>query len=174
MFIKPKKSSEIYSLVIAHRGMHDIYPENSMSAYNRAIKNKYAIEMDIRLTKDKKIVCFHDRYTKRLIGIWGKVASKSYNNLKQYYIKNTNETIPLFEEVLKNIDGRVAILIEVKGLLTKSFKDELIKLLNNYNGKYYFHVKNVLTYYILKNIYKDRVFYILNPLRKRFNLIKNR
>lgn len=77
-------------------------------------------------------------------------------------------------DVLKLVDGKIPILIEVKGFFTDTFKEELIKILENYNGKIYFHAKNIFTYYKLKSIWKDKVFWILNPLRKRFDFLKTK
>lgn len=174
MFFKSKKSEEIYKLIIAHRGLHDKFPENSIGAYKMAIEKKYAIELDVRFTKDKKIICIHDRYAKRLLGVKGKVSRKNYDEIQKYFIKNTNQKVPLLSEVLKLVDAKVALLIEVKGLINKEFENELIKELSDYKGVVYFHVKNLITYYSLRKIYKDKVFFILNPIRKRFNFIKSK
>ncbi len=48
-------------LVTAHRAAHDIYPENSMAAIERAISlGVDIIEIDTRLTKDGVPVLMHD------------------------------------------------------------------------------------------------------------------
>ena len=47
----------------AHRGLHDssrLIPENSMPAFREAVKQNLAIELDIHLTRDGKVVVFHD------------------------------------------------------------------------------------------------------------------
>lgn len=172
MFFKPKKSREIYDLTIAHRGLHDIYPENSIKAYERAIENLYAIELDIRFTKDRQIVCFHDRHIRRLLKAKGKIKRLSYEDILKYYIKGSTERVPLLKDVLKLVAGKVPILIEVKGLLSPQFSRELESNLKHYNGIIYFHTENIITYRILRKKYKNKVFFVLNPLRKRFNFIK--
>ena len=56
----------------AHRGYFDNnsgIPENSSAAYKRAIEKNYPIEMDIQLSKDGKLVCFHDDNLKRMCGV---------------------------------------------------------------------------------------------------------
>ena len=56
---------------IAHRGLHDIkkgIPENSMKAFEEAIKKGVAIELDVRLSKDGRVVVFHDKPLKRMCG----------------------------------------------------------------------------------------------------------
>lgn len=77
----PKKSKEIYNTVIAHRGYHEIYPENTIKSYIEAIRHNMAIELDIRMTKDGYIICMHDRYTNRLL-------EKKRKNVK-YVFKGT-------------------------------------------------------------------------------------
>ena len=45
----------------AHRGLWSAtVPENSLTAFELACRHKYGIELDIQLSKDKKIVVFHD------------------------------------------------------------------------------------------------------------------
>lgn len=170
----PKKSKEIYNTVIAHRGYHEIYPENTIKSYIEAIRHNMAIELDIRMTKDGYIICMHDRYTKRLLGKKGKTSNMYLKELEECKIKNSNEKIPLLEEVLKVVKGNVPLLIEVKGFLNNQFNKKLFYYISNYDGKVYFHAKNVLTYFILRSIWVDKVFYILNPFRKRFNFIKSK
>ena len=174
MFFKTKKSREIYDLIIAHRGLHTKFPENTIKAYESALEKGYAIELDIRFTRDEKIVCFHDRYTKRLLGISGTASHKTYKELSGYFVKKTNEKIPLLSDVLKLVDGKVALLIEVKGILTKRFQEKLLEILKEYKGVIYFHAKNMITYIRLGRLFNDRTFYILDPLRKRFNFIKSK
>ena len=53
----------------AHRGLHDssrLIPENSMPAFREAVKQNLAIELDIHLTRDGKVVVFHDESLKRI------------------------------------------------------------------------------------------------------------
>mgnify|MGYP003314764404 CR=1 FL=1 len=49
--------------IYAHRGFSSIYPENSMEAIKEAIKYDYidGIEIDVRMTKDKRFVLIHNR-----------------------------------------------------------------------------------------------------------------
>ncbi len=171
-FYTPKKSKEIYKEKIAHRGFHKNFPENTMPAYNDAINRNYAIELDIRLTKDKKIICIHDRYARRLLGIKGKISNFTYYDIERYNVLNSDYKVPTLSEVLKLVNGKKDILIEVKGYLTDEFKKILLQEISGYTGNLYFHSKNIFTYFILKNIFKNKVFWVLNPFRKRFNFIK--
>jgi hypothetical protein len=65
----------------AHRGLHDIkkgIPENSIPAFQAAIEAGYGIELDVHLTKDGKLVVFHDDDFRRICGEKGKVEETDY------------------------------------------------------------------------------------------------
>ena len=51
----------LLNLPIAHRGLHnDLIPENTIHAIDSAFKNNFNCEIDVRLTKDNKVIVFHD------------------------------------------------------------------------------------------------------------------
>ena len=55
--------------LVAHRGASKDAPENTLPAFELAWKQGAdAIEGDFYLTKDGKIVCFHDGDTKKITG----------------------------------------------------------------------------------------------------------
>jgi len=58
-------------LVLAHRGLVTEYQENTMMAIQAAIHSPHCdgTEFDVFLTKDNKVVLFHDENLKRLTGI---------------------------------------------------------------------------------------------------------
>ena len=126
--------------LIAHRGFFDNekgIPENSILAFARAIDSNYSIELDVHLLNDNKIIVFHDDNLKRMTGIDKLVKDCTYEEIRNLKLLDTNEKIPLLEEVLNFVNGKVALLIELKydvktGLLEK----ELMELLINYSGKY--------------------------------------
>ena len=62
------KYRELLCYPFAHRGVHSIYPENSLPAFQSAIDANLAIELDIHLSSDGKIVVFHDDNIKRMTG----------------------------------------------------------------------------------------------------------
>ena len=60
----------------AHRGLFDNNsdaPENSLAAFKKAVDAGYGIELDVQLSKDDKLVVFHDATLKRMCGIEGNV-----------------------------------------------------------------------------------------------------
>ena len=86
----------------AHRGLFNSnYPENSLSAFENAVKSNYGIELDVQFTKDKKIVVFHDDNLERLTGDTRDVKDVEYKELKSLKLENTQETIPTLKEVIR-------------------------------------------------------------------------
>ena len=171
---KFKKSNEIYDLIIAHRGLHINAPENTIKSYNEAIKRGISIEIDVRNLPDGNIVCIHDRYTKRLLGFPGKISNMSFEEIQKYKVLKSEESVPLLKDVLDLVDSQVPILVEVKGTFDREYKENFLKAVGDYKGVIYFHVKNIVTYARLKKIFGDKVFFILNPFRKRFEFIKGK
>ena len=71
-------------LIYAHRGASDDFAEGSKAAYEGALaQGADGFECDVRLTKDKQIICYHDADTKRLSGIDLKIANTSSSELNQ-------------------------------------------------------------------------------------------
>lgn len=101
----------------AHRGLWNAaegVPENSLPAFARAAEQGYAIELDIQITKDGRIVVFHDDTMKRMCGNEGKISDYTYEELQQFHLGDSTEKIPLLREVLQTVDGRVPLLVEIK------------------------------------------------------------
>ena len=125
---------------IAHRGLHNInngIPENSLTAFESSCKKGLAIELDVRLTKDGKVVVFHDKSLKRMCGVDADVSEFTYEQLSAFNLKSTNEKIPLLSQVLKLVNGKVPILIEIKdnqGLF--DLERRAYTLLKKYKGEY--------------------------------------
>ena len=95
--------------IIAHRGVFDnkSVPENSMLSFKNAIKYNYPIELDVQLTKDNKLVVFHDDNLLRMTGYDKLLQEANYSEISNLKLLNANENIPTFNEVLKLINNRV-------------------------------------------------------------------
>ena len=124
----------------AHRGLFDNEartPENSLPAFRKAVKAGYGIEFDVQLSKDGKLVVFHDATLKRMCGVEGHVWDYTLEELKQFRLMNTEETIPTLEETLKVIGGRVPLIIEYKLDRVQTKVCELAdQVLRKYQGPY--------------------------------------
>lgn len=107
-------------LLLAHRGYSAQYPENTLKAFQEAIKIGFdGIETDVHKTKDGKLVLCHDEKIDRTSNGKGYIKDMTYQELCQYNFcykfKNQNEKIPLLKELLEMCqDTRMMINIEVK------------------------------------------------------------
>ncbi|MGI6713739.1 MAG: glycerophosphodiester phosphodiesterase family protein [Bacilli bacterium] len=122
---------------IAHRGLHnENIDENSLASFKEAIKNRYAIEIDVHLTKDYEVVVLHDSTLERVTGSAGKVEKMTINEIKRCSLLKTKEKIPLLWEVLELVNGQVPLLIELKVVNNREpLADAVIKTLENYRSK---------------------------------------
>lgn len=99
-------------LLVAHRGGAGLFLENSLPAFMDAIKQHYdAIECDIQLTYDQKLVVYHDftlnpSYTDNLSSLktGEAIQSLSSNDLKKLtlvdQVQGTRSPIPFMEDLL--------------------------------------------------------------------------
>lgn len=135
----------------AHRGLHDKengIPENSLAAFRRAVEHGFGAELDVHLLKDGSLAVFHDFNLNRMCGADVLIESLTAEELKTYTLLNTQEHIPMLEEVLKIFEGKTPLIIELKvdkdtmsdlrnsnnnvGDLT----DAVIAMLKGWNGAY--------------------------------------
>lgn len=126
------------SSLIAHRGIQsNNIIENTIPSFIRAIDKNYIIELDIHILTDKTIVVYHDYNLKRLTSMNKVIESLSYPQLSKIKVKN-KYTIPTLKQVMHIVNGKVPLLIEVKDLNNNNnkFEQELVKLLDNYNGNF--------------------------------------
>lgn len=139
-FPRKKKRAGFCGRLYAHRGLFNNQtgvPENSMPAFSLAVKHRYGIEFDVQVTKDDKIVVFHDNTLSRMCGIDLLVMEKTYEELLELPLLNTEEKIPLLSEVLSLVNGQVPLLIEIKLPILNTHVCELINNeLLNYSGPY--------------------------------------
>ena len=134
------KKSPFFGRNIAHRGLYkddQSIPENSITAFKRAVSSGYGIELDIQLSKDGKVVVFHDDTLGRVCSVSERVDSFDYDELKEMSLFSTDERIPLFTEVIKEIDGGTPVIVELK---SGPRNDELCKkaldILGEYKGTF--------------------------------------
>jgi glycerophosphoryl diester phosphodiesterase len=103
-------------LRIGHRGAKAYAPENTLTSFKKAIEiGVDAIELDVRKTKDNKLVIIHDADIKRTTNGKGLVADFTLKEIKNF-IAEGGEKIPTLEEALDFLDKKVKVLIELKEL----------------------------------------------------------
>ena len=124
----------------AHRGLFSKdqrTPENSLAAFRAAAEAGYGVELDVQLTRDKRVVVFHDDDLKRACGVDARVDAYSFEELQQLSLFKTTEKIPLFSDVLDAIGGRIPIIVELKsGGDWQTLCRETQQLLQAYKGDF--------------------------------------
>lgn len=137
-------------LILGHKGVHYKYPENSLESIieifkYKSNKFKFGVEFDINLTKDNKLILFHDEL----------LNNKNINDLFYKEIKLLNKNIPLLEDIFKKFNNKHDYImnIELKDYPKNKllYCNTLINLLNKYNLNYFMSSFNKEIYNILKS-----------------------
>lgn len=107
--------------IIGHRGAAYLAPENTLASVLKAVElGADAVEVDIYLSKDNRIVVIHDATTNRTTNQNMVVAETTYAELSKLDAGSykspeyRGEKIPLLEDVLSHLPDNINIYIEVK------------------------------------------------------------
>ena len=125
----------------AHRGLHNKergVPENSLLAFRYAVAGGFGAELDVHLTKDKRLVVIHDSYVDRMCGTHGRVEDMTLSQLRELRLLGTEQKIPLLEEVLPIFCGKTPLIIELKVEKNnhRQLCEKTMQVLSAYRGDY--------------------------------------
>lgn len=112
-----KTPTWLTEIPIAHRGLHDSaagIPENSRAAITAAIDAGYGAEIDLQISADGIAVVVHDYALERLTAAAGPVNARTAAALGNLRLAGTAETIATLEDILRQVDGRIPLLVELK------------------------------------------------------------
>ena len=160
VFIRPRAKDPKNAKLLcdyAHRGLWgDGVPENSLEAFELACRNGCGIELDVQLSKDGKVMVFHDYTLVRMTGVDKKLCELDAEELCTLSLASTEQKIPTFEEVLSLVDGRVPILVELKGEdLNTALCPVVADILREYDGEYCIESFNPLLIKEMKKLLPD-------------------
>ncbi len=135
LLILPAASAQPRRVVaIAHRGEHLRHPENTMPAFEEAVRlGADYIEVDVRTTADGKLVLSHDGSVDRCTNGKGEVAKMTFAELRALDagIKMGPEfagtKIPTFDEVLDYARGKINIYVDVKQVTAKNLVAHIVE-----------------------------------------------
>ncbi len=149
---RQKQLKQLGYKYVAHRGLHkkvlpdqfgnyvyarDSIVENTMPAFEAAIKEGFGIELDVHMTTDGRLVVFHDETLERLCNDPRSINKMSYEEVNKVQLPGIDPHIPLLENVLELIGGRVPLLVEIKP--EGNYKETVrltCEMLDNYDGSY--------------------------------------
>ena len=108
-------------IVTAHRGASAYAPENTLEAVNRALEiGVDRIEVDVATTRDGYVVCLHDKTLNQTCNVDGDVRDFTFIELtdiranKGFEADYPDVVIPSLESIIKVIDGKCELVIEIK------------------------------------------------------------
>ncbi|ENN87005.1 glycerophosphoryl diester phosphodiesterase protein [Rhizobium freirei PRF 81] len=124
---------------VAHRGYHDMNKEvweNTLSAFSRAIEAGFAIECDLHYASDGVPVVFHDDDLQRVCNLPGEVRERTSAELGLLSIGGTKDKIPTLKHLLQLCDGKVPLVLELKGREgdDDGFAESVLEVLEGYRG----------------------------------------
>jgi len=116
------------TLVVAHRGAEAAAPENTMEAYRLAVEmGADAVELDVHLTADGKLVLMHDETAERTTDLTGPIASMTLKQLRSadagyrfeapdgsFPFRGKGLRVPTLDEALKWLPAGTGLVVEVK------------------------------------------------------------
>jgi len=129
-------------LKFAHRGASGYAPENTMAAIKKAVEmGTKALEIDVQLTRDRKLVVIHDYDLKRTTNGRGFIMNKSLEKLKtldagSWYGKEyKGEPLPTLEEVFEGIPEDILVNIELKKFVMdkRNMTAEVLEVIKKYD-----------------------------------------
>lgn len=107
--------------IVAHRGASYDAPENTAASARLAWEQGAdAVEFDIRITTDGKIIAIHDKSTKRTTGVPGKAEEMSFEELRKLDAGSwkdasfAGEKLPTLEEMLATTPSGKRLFVEIK------------------------------------------------------------
>jgi len=116
-------------LIIGHRGAASHFPENTIPAFQAAIRaGANAIELDVRITRDGALVVIHDKTVDRTTSGSGRISDLTLAQIKAldagyrfspdqgrtFPFRNRSVRVPTLAEVLSATEGTM-IFLELKG-----------------------------------------------------------
>jgi Glycerophosphoryl diester phosphodiesterase len=107
--------------ITSHRGFSRGVPENTLPAIEKAIEEKADyVEMDVRQTKDRKLVLLHDENVRRTTGINKNIGNMTYDEVilldagKWVSEEYAGTRIPTLEEALETCKGKINMNLDLK------------------------------------------------------------
>lgn len=130
-------------LIIAHRGASGLAPENTLPAIDSALAaGADYIEIDVQLSKDQQVIVMHDETVDRTTNGSGRVSRLNFAEIQEldagswFTDEFTGAKVPSLGEVIRHVDGRAKLLIEIKKKRgsNEGIEEEVIALIREYNA----------------------------------------
>ncbi len=124
--------------ICAHRGAMGTHPENTVAAFKEAVRlGAQMIELDVRFTRDKKLVILHDATVDRTTEGTGAVSELDFDYVRSLDagsfkdLKFAGEKIPTLDEALQVMPQNIWLNLHLKG--DSSLGSEVAKAVVRHN-----------------------------------------
>jgi glycerophosphoryl diester phosphodiesterase len=148
-------------VIVAHRGDKACAPENTISAFKQAAdKGADAVEFDVKLTSDGRVIVIHDQTVNRTTNGSGNVARLSFAELQeleagvQFPGKFLGEKIPTLDEVFEAVGKRLYMNVELTNYSTPT--DSLIPKVVDLVKKHGVQSRVLFSSFFAQNLHKAR------------------
>ena len=102
-------------LVQAHRGSRGEYEDNAAGGFKWCLdRGVRGFEVDIRFTKDRRLIVMHDGTVDRTTDGKGKTESLTFAEMRKLRLQACSEVVPTAEEVFEVLRGRDDVFIEIE------------------------------------------------------------
>lgn len=137
--------NKAFPLIFAHRGFSSAAPENTLVAFEKALKLPVdGVEFDVQMTRDKQLVVIHDETLDRTTNGHGYIKDHNYSEIEKFdagswFSKEfAGQKVPLLDEVLALLSRyNVLANIELKTsfISYKGIEELTLKLVDKYGMK---------------------------------------
>jgi glycerophosphoryl diester phosphodiesterase len=125
-------------IIVAHRGLHDEHPENSLAAFRAAWEARIEwCECDVHLSWDCDAIVIHDDTLDRTTDGTGPVAQATTASLRPRRLRRADgslseERLPTLAEVLRIMPAGCGLLLEIKPALAKELLATMQRVVGNH------------------------------------------
>ena len=98
-------------IIVAHRGIHRVHPENSCAAFDEAIAAGFWVECDVHASRDGEPIVIHDETLERTTDACGRIDGMDAGALERIHLKGSDQTVPTFQRA---VGGGGCWLVEIK------------------------------------------------------------
>ena len=97
--------------IFGHRGSPTHITENTIASFEKAIEQGVdGLELDVRLSKDKKLVIFHDADLQRLAGINKKIKHLRFNEIQEIVLEQAQKKIDNAKADIEDLKQKIQLL----------------------------------------------------------------
>lgn len=117
LVVLPAPATARTCALVAHRGDHAVATENGMRALRAAVRRGADyLEVDVRVTRDDRLVLMHDDTVRRTTNGTGRVDAKTARGIQRLRLNDGGRVPGLRQALRLGRDAGVRVLVDVKDM----------------------------------------------------------